>query len=62
MSSVRNANSIYIGKYQGRRLVEKRTHRWGDNIKMNITELGCDDVKWIEVAQDCVQRRVSIYG
>jgi hypothetical protein len=29
---------------------EKR-HRWGDNIKMDLKEIGCEGVDWIQVAQ-----------
>ena len=26
--------------------------RWEDNIKMDLQELGCEDMDWIELAQD----------
>jgi hypothetical protein len=26
-------------------------HRWEDNIKMDLQEVGCGEMKWIEVAQ-----------
>ena len=26
--------------------------RWEDNIKMDLREVGCEDVGWIDVAQD----------
>ena len=26
--------------------------RWEDNIKMNFSEVGCEGVNWIELAQD----------
>jgi hypothetical protein len=40
-----------------RKPVEKRPlgrgrSRWEDNIKMDIQEVGCGDMDWIELAQD----------
>jgi hypothetical protein len=26
--------------------------RWEDNIKMDLQEVGCEGMEWIEVAQD----------
>jgi hypothetical protein len=36
----------------------KPKHRWDSNIKMDITEIGYNDVDWIHVAQDKDQWRV----
>jgi hypothetical protein len=27
-------------------------HRWEDNIKIDLQEVGCGDMDWIELAQD----------
>jgi hypothetical protein len=29
-------------------------HRWENNIKMDLTEVGCEGVKWIQFTQDNV--------
>jgi hypothetical protein len=34
------------------RLLGRRKLRWEDNIKMDLQELRCGDIVWIEVAQD----------
>jgi hypothetical protein len=34
-----------------RQLVRPR-HRWGDNIMMDLTEMGCEGVDWIHLGQD----------
>jgi hypothetical protein len=31
--------------------------RWVDNIKMDLREIGCDGVDWIDMAQDRYQWR-----
>jgi len=30
-------------------------HRWEDNIKMDLQEVGCGGMDWIELAQDRVR-------
>jgi hypothetical protein len=29
-----------------------RTRRWESNIKMHLREIGWDDMKWVDLAQD----------
>jgi hypothetical protein len=33
-------------------LVGRPRHRWEDNIKIDLQELGCGGMDWIELAQD----------
>jgi hypothetical protein len=33
---------------------------WEDNIKMNVKEAGCDNVDWIDIAQDKDQWRALV--
>jgi len=33
-------------------LIGKPRPRWEDNIKMDLQEVGCGDMDWIEMAQD----------
>jgi hypothetical protein len=35
-----------------RRLLERPKHRWEDNIKMDLWEIGLEIVYWIHLAQD----------
>jgi hypothetical protein len=30
----------------------KPRYRWEDNIKMDLQEVGCEGIDWIDVAQD----------
>ena len=43
---------VLVGKTEGNRLLERLRHRWEDNIKMDIEEVGCGGIDWIELAQD----------
>jgi len=41
-----------VGKPEGKRPLERSRHRWEDNIKINLQEVGCGGMDWIELAQD----------
>ena len=40
-----------MGKTKGKRSLERPRRRWKD-IKMDIQEVGCEGMDWIELAQD----------
>jgi len=42
---------ILVGKPKGMRPLGKHRHRWEDNVKMDLQEVGCGAVDWIELAQ-----------
>jgi hypothetical protein len=52
MGEVRGAYSILVGRPEGRRPLGRPRRRWGDNIKMDLREIGFGDVDWINLAQD----------
>jgi hypothetical protein len=52
MGEVRGAYTILVGKPEGRRPLGRPRHRWEDNIKMDLREIGFGDVDWINLAQD----------
>jgi hypothetical protein len=41
---------VLVGKPEGRRPLERPGHRWEDNIKMDLQEMGCGGMDWIELA------------
>ena len=43
---------ILVQKPEGNRPLGKRRRRWEDNIKMDLQEVGCGGMDWIELAQD----------
>ena len=43
---------VSVGKPEGKRPLGSSRHRWEDNIKMGLQEVGCGGVDWIELAQD----------
>jgi hypothetical protein len=52
MGEVRGAHNILVGKPEGWSPLERPRHRWEDNIKMDLGEIGFGDVDWIHFAQD----------
>ena len=43
---------VLVGKPEGKRSLGRPRHRWEDNIKMDLQEVGCGGMDWIELAQD----------
>jgi hypothetical protein len=41
-----------VGKPKGKRPLGRPRHRWEDNIRMDLREIGIDGANWIELAQD----------
>jgi hypothetical protein len=57
---VRGAYNILVGRPEGRRPPGRPRHRWEDNIKMDLREIGFVDVDWIHCAQDRDRRRAVV--
>ena len=43
---------VLVGKPERKRPLERPWHRWEDNIKMDLQEVGCGSMDWIQLAQD----------
>ena len=48
----RSVYRVLVGKPEGKRPLGRSRRRWEDNIKMDLQEVGCGGVDWIELAQD----------
>jgi len=48
----RSIYRVLVGKPEGKRPLGRTRHRWEDNIKMNLQEVGCGGMDWIYLAQD----------
>ena len=42
---------VLVGKPEGRKPLGRPRRRWEDNIKMDLQEVGCGGMGWIELAQ-----------
>jgi hypothetical protein len=52
MGEVRGSYNILVRRPEGRRPLGRPRHRWEDNMKMDLREIGFGDVDWIYWAQD----------
>jgi hypothetical protein len=47
-----NLYRVLVGKSERKRPLGRPKHRWEDNIKMDLQEVGRGGMDWIELAQD----------
>ena len=52
MEERRGVYRVLVGKPEGKRPLERPKCRWEDNNKMDLQEVGCGGMDWIELAQD----------
>jgi hypothetical protein len=46
----RDVYRVLVGKPEGRRPLGIPRRRWEDNIKVDVQEVGCGSVDWVELA------------
>ena len=51
---------VLMEKPEGRRPLGRPRRRWEDNIRMDLREVGCGFVDWMELAQDRDRRRALV--
>jgi len=52
MGERRGVYRVLVGKPEGKRPLGRPGHRWEDNIKMDLQEVGCGGIDLIDLAQD----------
>jgi hypothetical protein len=52
MREKRDVCKVLVGKSEGKRPLGRPRHRWEANFKMELEEVGCGGVDWIELAHD----------
>ena len=60
----RGVYGVLVGKPEGKRPLRRSRRRWEDNIedniKMDLHEVGCGGMDWIDLAQDRDRWRVLV--
>jgi hypothetical protein len=51
MRESKGAYRVLVGKPKGRRPLGRHRHRWEDNIKMDLREVGWG-IDWMDLAED----------
>jgi hypothetical protein len=42
----------FVGKPEGKRPIGRPRHRWEDNIRIDLRDVGWEGVDWIHLGQD----------
>jgi hypothetical protein len=48
----RNPYRVLVGKPEGKRPLGRPRRRWQDTIRMDLKEIECGGMEWIDLAQD----------
>ena len=48
----RGVYRVLVGKPHGKRTLGRHRRRWEDTIKMDLQEVGCEGMDWIDLAQN----------
>jgi hypothetical protein len=51
MGEMTNAYKMVVGKPEGKRPLRRSRCRWEDNIRIDLKEIGWENVNWIHLAQ-----------
>ena len=60
MGERRGVYRVLVGKPKGKRPLGRSRFRWEDTIKMDLQEVRCGGMDWIELAQDRDRRRALV--
>jgi hypothetical protein len=60
MGERRGVYNVLVGQTEGKRPLGRPSGRWEDNIKMDLQEVGCGGMDWIELAQDMDRWRALV--
>jgi hypothetical protein len=60
MGESRGEYSVLVRKPEGNRPLGRPRRRWEDNIRMDLPEVACLGMDWVELAQDRDRRRALV--
>jgi hypothetical protein len=60
MGEGRGVYRVLVGRTEGKIPLGRPKHRWEDNIKMDLREIGIDGANWIQVARNRVQWQACV--
>ena len=60
MEEGRGVHKVLVGKSEGKSKLGRPRHRWENNIKMDLQEVGRGCGDWMELAKDMDRRRALV--
>jgi hypothetical protein len=60
MEEERGMYRVLVGKPEGKRPLERPRRRWEDNNKLDLQEVECGGMDWIDLARDRDRRRAIV--
>ena len=60
MGESRGLYSVLVGKPERKRPLGRPRRRWEDNIKMDLQEVGCGGMDWINLTLDRDRWRIIV--
>ena len=51
MGESRAVYRVLVGELEEKRTLGRPRRKWEDNMKMDLQEVGCGDMDWIDLAQ-----------
>jgi hypothetical protein len=60
MGEERGTYRVLMGKPEGKRPLGRPKRSWENNIKIDLQEVGCGGMDWLEMAQDGGRWRVLV--
>jgi len=60
MGDGRGVFRVLVGSPEGKRPLRRPRHKWEDDIKVDLSEIGINGAKWIQMAQDRVQGQAFV--
>jgi len=62
MGEKRHVYRVWVKKLEEKSLLGRPRRRWEDNSKIDLPEVGCGGMDWIELAQDRDWWRALVYA
>jgi hypothetical protein len=60
MGEGRGVYRVLVGRPEGKRPLGRPRHRWEDNSKVDLREIGIDEANWIRLAQGRMRWRAFV--
>jgi len=62
MGESRSLYRVLVGKSEEKKPLGRPRHRWEDNIKMDLQEVGCESMDWVDLAEDRDRWQAMVNG